>query len=54
MIAMLPAEAAGRAVLSRSGELCRAGVDELNDLVRDHALQFHAGRIRGALPTVQQ
>jgi hypothetical protein len=54
VIALLPEEAVGSAVLTRSGELCRAGVDDLNELVRDHALQFHAGRIRGALPTVQQ
>lgn len=54
VVSMLPAEAAGSAVLTRSGELCRAGVDELNVLVQDHAIQFHPGRIRGALPTVQQ
>jgi hypothetical protein len=53
VIESLPSEAVGSAVLTRSGELCRAGVDELNGLVHGHALQFHAGRIRGALPTVQ-
>ena len=53
IIARLPADAAGNAVLTGSGELCRAAVDELNDLVQQHAIRFHGGRIRGALPTVQ-
>jgi hypothetical protein len=52
VIGMLPEESVGSAVLTRSGELCRAGVDDLKDLVHDHAIQFHAGRIRGALPSV--
>jgi hypothetical protein len=54
LIAMLPSEAAGSAVLTRSGELCRADKSELGVLVHDHTLQFHAGRIRGALPTIEQ
>jgi hypothetical protein len=54
MIAILPEDTAGSAVLTRSGELCRSGVDDLQGLVDHHAIHFHAGRIRGALPTIQQ
>jgi len=51
VVMMLPAEHAGRAVLDRSGRLFRGGLDVLHEAVASDALLYHAGSIRGALPT---
>jgi hypothetical protein len=50
VVAGLPAEKVGRAVLTLTGELCRASADELPALLARGEIHFHEGRIRGALP----
>jgi hypothetical protein len=51
VVAMLPAEQAGCAVLDRAGRLFRGGPDLLPQAVASRDLLFHAGSIRGAFPT---
>ncbi|MEW5982085.1 MAG: hypothetical protein AB1806_06905 [Acidobacteriota bacterium] len=51
VIAQLPAEEVGRAVLDPSGRLYRGDADALRSVLREGALRFHSGSIRGALPT---
>ena len=52
VVAALPAEQAGRAVLDRTGRLFRGGIDVLLEALVDDALVYHAGSIRGAFPTL--
>ena len=49
---LLPAEEAGKCVLTRSGALYGRGVSELEAALRHDAIMFHAGCIRGAFPRV--
>lgn len=49
----LPPAQAGTCVLASGGDLCRASATDLPGLVSGGALQFHAGRIRGALPQLR-
>lgn len=53
VVASLPVERAGMAVLDRSGTLFRGTPDELQDNLKSGTLQFHEGRIRGAWPRVR-
>ena len=48
----LPPLEAGKAVLLKSGELCRAPFEQLGLQLSSQRLHFHEGRVRGALPTV--
>jgi hypothetical protein len=50
VVAVLPAEEAGRAVLDESGRLFRGDAAALRQALVHGALRFHAGSIRGALP----
>lgn len=50
VVATLPAEQAGRAVLDSTGRLFRGGTGALGEALRSRALFYHAGSIRGALP----
>jgi hypothetical protein len=53
VIALLPAEEAGRCVLTGSGSLCQAASADLPDLLASGGVHFHEGRIRGALPALK-
>lgn len=53
IVAALPAEEAGTCVLTETGELCRAAARDVASLVSSGRLQFHRGRIRGALPRLR-
>jgi hypothetical protein len=53
LVARLPPARAGTCVLTSTGELCRAGADEVPALVTSESLVFHEGRIRGALPMLK-
>jgi hypothetical protein len=50
VVALLPAEEAGRAVLDEGGRLFRGDAADLRLSLARGALRFHAGSIRGALP----
>jgi hypothetical protein len=50
VVAMLPAEQAGRAVLDRTGRLFRGDPDALREALQGDQLVYHPGSIRGALP----
>lgn len=50
VVAMLPPEQAGRAVLDGSGRLFRGGIVQLQEAVANDALAYHEGSIRGAFP----
>jgi len=50
VVAALPPELAGRAVLDRDGRLFRGGIDELGAALTEDALRYHEGSIRGAIP----
>lgn len=52
VVERLPSDQAGRGVLTAAGELCRQGPEDIPALLDAGALAFHAGRIRGAFPTV--
>ena len=52
IVATLPPPEAGKAVLLKSGELCRDEAGPLGDRLSGQGLLFHQGRVRGALPTV--
>ena len=49
----LPAEEAGKCVITTTRELFRGGVDELDKALRDKAIVFHEGRIGGSWPTIK-
>lgn len=53
VVAHLPVERAGTAVLHADGHLFRGTAAELVVALRADALQFHEGRIRGAWPRVR-
>lgn len=50
VVALLPPDQAGRAVLDSSGTPFRGGVDALREALRAGGLLFHPGSIRGAWP----
>lgn len=50
IVASLPPEEAGKCVLGRDGTLFRGAAGDLATALREGGLEFHAGRIRGALP----
>ncbi len=50
IIEALPAEEAGRCVLTSEASLYSGSAPELTDAIRDGRIAFHSGRIRGALP----
>jgi hypothetical protein len=52
IVALLPAEEVGTCVLL-GDDPCRLGAAELAEAKREGRLRFHAGSIRGALPTVR-
>jgi hypothetical protein len=51
-IALLPAAEAGKAILTRAGELFRGDLTDLSAAISGGTLWFHAGAIRGALPRI--
>lgn len=53
IIEELPATEVGRCVLASDGELFAGTADALSAAVARDELVFHAGRIRGALPTLR-
>jgi hypothetical protein len=53
IVRQLPLDRAGTAVLDTTGNLFRGDGDGLREALAGGALQFHAGRIRGAWPTVR-
>ena len=53
ILAALPADHVGQAVCTRDGQLFIGGAPELNEAVASDAIQFHAGRIGGAWPSVK-
>jgi hypothetical protein len=52
IVAALPAEQAGRAVLNREGEPYRGAPDELRSVLARDELLFHPGCVRGAFPRI--
>jgi len=52
VVAMLPPEQAGRAVLDTTGRLFTGGAGTLHEALVSNALLYHAGSIRGAFPTL--
>ena len=52
MVELLPPDHAGEAVLTLSGELYRGSPRELVEALDQRRMQFHAGRIGGALPRI--
>jgi hypothetical protein len=50
IVAVLPAEEAGKCVLAPTGELYQGRPDELRNALRERQIIFHSGRIHGALP----
>lgn len=53
ILAVLPADQIGRAVLTRDGQLVGAGAAELTRSLANGRILFHAGRIGGAWPQVK-
>jgi len=51
VIDRLPPEEAGKCVIDRAGRLLRSDIHELAEALRQGTVRFHAGSIRGALPT---
>jgi hypothetical protein len=51
-VKLLPAEEAGRAVLTRDGLPYRGDATALRDALARDDLQYHEGRIRGAFPRI--
>lgn len=52
IVLRLPPEEAGACVLSADGNLFRGSPDELEAALRQGALRYHRGRIRGAFPRI--
>lgn len=52
VVALLPAEESGRAVLDAGGRIFRGDPASLREAVSSGRLTYHAGSIRGALPTL--
>jgi hypothetical protein len=53
IVAALPAEQVGKAVITSAGELFVGGVTDLDRALHDNGLQFHKGRVGGAWPRVK-
>ncbi len=53
IIACLPPEHAGTCVVSAAGELVRYEPEGLTKAVAEGRLRFHAGSVRGALPSIR-
>jgi hypothetical protein len=53
VVGLLPPEEVGSCVLDRSGGLFRGSAQVLETALRDAAVVFHQGRIRGALPALR-
>ena len=53
VVAALPADESGRCVLTSDGELCRLSPAELPRALASGRIRFHAGSIRGALPSLR-
>jgi hypothetical protein len=51
-IERLPGEKAGTCVLTAEGTLFRGGPDAVTSALRDGQIRFHAGRLRGAYPSL--
>ena len=49
----LPAEEAGKCVITTARELFRGGIEELDKALGDKAIVFHEGRIGGSWPTIK-
>jgi hypothetical protein len=54
IVGALPPPEAGKAVLLKSGGLCREPLEHLSLHLSSQRLRFHQGRVRGALPSVVQ
>ncbi len=54
LIAALPADHAGEAVLTSEGQLFRGEVAELQRCLSNGGVMFHAGRVGGALPQIKR
>ncbi|MBN1676700.1 MAG: nucleotidyl transferase AbiEii/AbiGii toxin family protein [Kiritimatiellae bacterium] len=52
IVAALPPGEAGKCVLDRKGNLCSANAGQIEDALKQDAVTFHAGCIRGALPKI--
>ena len=50
IVDVLPVDEAGTCVLGTRSELYRGGAADLRAALQEHAVAFHHGRIRGALP----
>lgn len=53
LVAALPAEQVGRCVLNASGNLFRGNQSQLLAAQRSGGVSFHAGSIRGAMPSIR-
>ena len=53
LIGKLPADHAGKAVLTSEGQLFRGQADELDRSLATGEVAFHAGRLGGALPHIK-
>lgn len=54
IVSLLPPEHAGQCVLSSGGGLCRCTPTALAEALAVGAVQFHAGSIKGTLPSIVQ
>lgn len=52
LLAVLPADEAGKCVLTGNGELCRLGPESIEDAVAQGEVRFHPGSVRGAFPSL--
>jgi len=52
LIAALPAEEAGKCVLTSAGALFRGGIGEFEPALERREIRFHPGSIRGAFPRI--
>lgn len=53
VVALLPAEHVGEALLDSEFNLLRAGYEDLEKLLANDSVRFHAGRIKGAFPVLR-
>jgi len=53
IVAALPADQAGTAVLASTGELARLDSTAIRDAIDRGVLRFHPGHIGGAWPTMK-
>lgn len=52
IVSALPAEHAGSCVIDRRGRLFNGAPGQIPAALAGHEIIFHAGRIRGVLPTI--